>query len=100
MPNSILSKNKVPIRLPDARWQHISEEHPELADLYANILQTVAEPQRVLSGSSGELLAVREIERGKWLVVVYRESTDDGFIITAFLTRRARRLRKRKQVWP
>ena len=34
------------------------------------------------------------------LVVVYGEQTADGFVITAFLTRRSASLEKRKQVWP
>ena len=49
---------------------------------------------------AGELLAVREHEPGKWLVVVYRELNGDGFIITAFETSRIARLRRRRQIWP
>ncbi|MGE0468105.1 MAG: hypothetical protein AB7L09_18310 [Nitrospira sp.] len=64
------------------------------------MLETVSSPARILVGSDGELLAVREIEQGKHLVVVYREQSEDGFIITAFLTRRIRSLEKRRQVWP
>jgi hypothetical protein len=54
----------------------------------------------VLAGNAGELLAVREIEPGKWLVVIYRELADDGFIITALFTRRIQWLEKREQKWP
>ena len=36
----------------------------------------------------------------KHLIVVYREQGDDGFIITAFLTSKARLLVKRRQIWP
>jgi hypothetical protein len=53
-----------------------------------------------LQGYLHELAAVREIEEGKWLVAVYREIGEDGFIITAFLTRRARWFERREQVWP
>jgi hypothetical protein len=42
----------------------------------------------------------RELTGLKWVVVVYREKGDDGFVITAFLTRRTRSLEKRKQLWP
>ncbi len=48
----------------------------------------------------GEHLAIHEMEEGKHLVVVYREGIEDGFIITAFVTRRVRSLEKRRQVWP
>ena len=96
----VLSKNGVPIRLTDERWAHITEEHGELADLQQEVLQTVAEPERIVEGKAGELLALRELENGKWLVVVYLELGDDGFVITAFSTHRFRSFEKRKQVWP
>ena len=60
----------------------------------------MASPQRVLAGGAGELLAIGESEPGKFLVVVYRELAADGFVITAFLTRRVRSLERRTQVWP
>lgn len=96
----VVSKNGVLIRLPDERWTHIAEEHGELADLRSAVLETVSQPERVLLGGDGEHLAVREVEAGKHLVVVYRENADDGFIITAFVTRRVRSLSKRRQLWP
>ena len=94
------SKNQITIRLTDERWAHITEEHCELAGLRADVLETIRDPQRVFEGGAGELLALREIASGKWLVVVYRELTDDGFVITAFLTRRKASLERRKQLWP
>ncbi|RJR45440.1 MAG: hypothetical protein C4567_03250 [Deltaproteobacteria bacterium] len=96
----IHSVNKVPIRLTDERWAHISEEHCELAGLRLEVLETVANPDRVLAGGEGELLAVRELFPGKHLAAVYRELTGDGFIITAFLTSKTKALKKRKQLWP
>jgi hypothetical protein len=100
MTETVNSKNGVPIRLPDERWTHISDEHGELADRRQQVLDTVAQPERVLAGGAGELLAVREVEPGKHLVVAYRELTNDGFIITAFLTRRTASLTRRNQLWP
>ncbi len=84
----------------DERWSHISEEHGELVGLEAEVLDAIANPVRILEGGEGELLAVRELTLGKYVVVVYREFQDDGFVITAFLTRRTRWMEKRKQVWP
>jgi len=100
MIDRVTSKNGVAIRLTDERWAHITEEHCELAGLRSEIVDTVSHPERVLLGGDGEMIAVRELEQGKHLVVVYREWTDDGFIITAFLTRRVQSLEKRRQVWP
>jgi len=96
----ITTKNGVPIRLTDERWAHITEEHAELAGMRLDVLEAVSQPERILAGEEGELLAVREQEVGKYLVVVYRELERDGFIITAFITRRAASLDRRKQLWP
>jgi hypothetical protein len=96
-----LSRNGVAIRLTDERWQHIIEEHAELAELRNVIVATIAESEQVLLGTAGELLAVRTIEPGKVMVVVYREvDADDGFVITAFVTRRLKSLEQREQLWP
>jgi len=94
------SVNDLPIRLTQERWEHILEEHGELADFNDRILNVIRRPERVLEGNDGAMLAVREIEAGKWLVVVYRELELDGFIIAAFLTRRRASLQRRQQLWP
>lgn len=100
MTTAIPSKNNILIRLPDERWAHILQEHSELKDMRSQILDTVAQPSRILAGGAGEKLAVQEVEPGKYLVVVYREFIEGGFIITAFLTRRIRSLDRREQLWP
>ena len=100
MAEAVYSKNGVPIRLTDERWAHITEEHSELAGLQSEVVETIADPTGIFAGNQGELLAVREVEAGKYLVVVYRESPQDGFIITAFLTRKGHTLRRRQQLWP
>jgi hypothetical protein len=90
----------VPIRLTNERWAHIIEEHNELAGLRLDVLEAVGQPERIVAGRASELLAIREHEPGKWLVVVYGELVDDGFIITAFLTSRSASLMRRRQMWP
>ncbi len=97
---TINSKNGIPIRLTDERWAHITEEHTELTDKYSAVLETVAKPTRILAGGEGELLATREIEAGKWLIVAYRELANDGFVITAFMTSKVSGFERRKQLWP
>ncbi|MDP2934948.1 MAG: hypothetical protein Q8O86_00480 [Dehalococcoidia bacterium] len=97
----VQSKNGVAIRLTEERWIHITEEHSELAGYYFDVLETVEEPEAIFEGKFGELLAVKEIEPGKHIVVVYKEvGQEDGFIITAFTTRRAKQVLKRKRLWP
>lgn len=100
MIDTAISKNGVAIRLTDERWAHIVEEHSELADLRFEVLNAISDPVRIVEGGEGALLAVREIDLGKYTVVVYRELADDGFVITAFVTRRIRILERRKQLWP
>ena len=68
------------IRLTDERWDHILAEHEELAGLKPSLLDVLGRPDRVLEGGAGELLAVAEVEVGKVLVVVYRETEEDGFV--------------------
>jgi hypothetical protein len=98
---SALSRNGVRIRLSDERWQHIIQEHAELSGLRQKVLETITDAERVLGGTRGEFLATRIIESGKALVVIYRETHGaDGFVITAFLTRRLSSLDRRIQIWP
>jgi hypothetical protein len=79
---------------------HLIEEHAELTGLRQEVLEAIVDPVRIFAGGEEALLAVREMELGKYIVVVYREIDRDGFVITAFLTRRMRFLETRKQLWP
>ena len=100
MTETVTSKNGVSIRLTDERWSHISEEHAELAGHKLDVLEAVSDAERIVAGGAGELLAQKNQPDGKTLVAVYREDANDGFIITAFLTRRVATLDRRKQLWP
>jgi hypothetical protein len=96
-----ISRNNVPIRLPEERWFHITEEHSEMAGYYFEVLETVENPEAIYEGLTGEYLAVREVDKGKYIVVIYREVGDeDGFVITAFLTRRRKWIERRHRIWP
>lgn len=97
-----ISKSGVLIRLPSERWGHITSAHTEMEVHYFDVLETIREPDAIYSGNSDELLAVKEIEPGKVMVVCYKEDleSDDGFVITAYTTRNIRRIRQRNRVWP
>lgn len=98
---SVQSRGGVNIRLTEERWLHITEEHSEMAGYYYDVLETVQEPEAVYEGKEGELLAVKEIGDGKYIIVVYKEiSGADGFVITAFLTRKIVQITKRRKIWP
>ncbi len=99
--HTVKSVNGVTIRLPDERWIHITEEHAEMAGYLYDVLETVQEPVEVFEGNEGELLATREVGTGKYIIVVYRElDQEDGFIITSFLTKRWKKIERRKKLWP
>ena len=96
-----ISKNGAIIRLPEERWQHIIARHFALADQQSLVLATITEPEIILDGNEGALMAIRTLEIGRVLVVVYKETSNkDGFVITAFPTRRLNSLTRRTQLWP
>ena len=96
---AVIAKSGLTIRLTEERWQHIAEQHPELVNLQPKVIQTLEDPDKILEGNDGELLAVKLLNDNKYLVTVYRELEADGFIITAYLTRRINSLNKRKELW-
>ena len=98
----VYSKNRVPIRLTAERWGHVVTYHPEMVGQREAILETVGEPDLVQRGDYGAFLAARlytDTALGeKYLVVAYRETTsEDGFILTAYYTRRLST--QRETVW-
>ena len=57
----------VPIRLTHERWFHIVENHDDVAGYYDDILETVENPDLVLRGYRGTLIAVRSYGRRRYL---------------------------------
>ena len=81
-------------------------EHPEFAEgdtSLEDVREAIEEPDYIVKGWSGELLAIRWCERApkrpKHLCVIYRELNDAGFIITAFFISRYQKLLRREIVW-
>jgi hypothetical protein len=69
-----------------------------MAGYYYEVLETVEEPEFICEGNAGELIAIKEVEKEKYIVVIYRElEKEDGFVITAFLTRRREQFARRKK---
>jgi len=83
----VRSRNNVPIRLTDERWIHIVENHNDLAGYYEDIIGTIENPDYIVSGYKGALIALKQIREGRFLVVVYKEtSKENGFVITAYFS--------------
>ncbi|MBC7110260.1 MAG: hypothetical protein H5T46_04555 [Archaeoglobi archaeon] len=98
MIGTAVSKNGVLIRLTEERWFHIVENHDEIAGLSDEILLTIEDPDFIVKGWIDELLAVRKIN-SKYLIVVYKEFEDDGFIVTAFITKKLDKVLRRGVIW-
>lgn len=91
------SVNGVPIRLTAERWFHIVENHDDLAGHYDDVLSAIENPDLLLRGHRGALIAVRGAGPGEYLAVVYKQvSTDDGFVVTAYFTSK---IERRKAIW-
>ena len=97
-----ISKNNIPIRLTKERWHHISTGHPEIADYFFEILETIENPRIVCEGNRGELIAVsyKHEQTNKFIIVIYKEvDLKDGFIIAAYLSNQEQKFEKRKVLW-
>lgn len=93
------SINGVPIRLTDERWVHIIENHDDLAGYYDEVLDVIEYPDYIIKGYDVTLVALRHVDRNKFLAVVYKEvSNSDGFIITAYFTSKIK-LEREVIVW-
>lgn len=96
------SKNDAPIRLTEERWQHIVLTHLEInPDDFSKIMEIISNPDFILKGNKGELLAIRKIASKKtWIVVPYKEvNQEDGFVLTAYFTNDLFWLLKKEIIW-
>jgi hypothetical protein len=81
----------------EERWFHIVENHDDLAGHYDDVLNTVESPDMIFQGDEGALVAAKGVALRRHLAVVYKEiGADDGFVITAYFTRR---LARRTVIW-
>jgi len=74
------SKNGVPIRLTDERWLHIVENHDDVAGYYDEVLETIEDPEIILRGHSGALIAVRALGRRKYLAVDIQRTESERWL--------------------
>lgn len=80
-----------PVRLTDERLAHILE-HPEMAEMEAEIVRVLRQPQFVRRSRSDATVRLfheyyaQTLVGGKWLCVVVKYPPDDAFVVTAYLT--------------
>jgi hypothetical protein len=103
MIGSVISRNGIEIRLTAERWFHIVEAHDYMAGIQDLVFETIENPDCIVQGEKNELIAVRHYEKTsiseKNMVVIYKETKDDGFIVTAFLTSKPDKISKRGIEW-
>jgi len=99
----VTSKNNVVIRLSAERWSHIVEAHDYMAGNQDLVFETIENPDFISHGGKDELIAVKHYKKTsiseKNMVVVYKEETDKGFVITAFMTSKPDKIFKRGATW-
>jgi len=99
-----LSKSKRTIKLTPERWYHITESHDYMAGYFYDVLETINNPDHVVTGTKGELLAIKFYKKthtgSKYLICCYREKNSEEFVITAFMTSKIDSiLMRRKILW-
>jgi predicted transcriptional regulator len=97
------STNKIRIRITDERWAHVVESHDYMAGNRDLVLETIEDPDSIVTGRKGELIALRHYQATsiteKHVVVVYREFENDGFLITAFMTSTPETILRKGVIW-
>ncbi len=79
------------VRLTAERLAHILE-HPEMTGLEAEILKVLRRPQLVRRSVSDPAVSMfydfypKTVLGGKWLCVVVKYTSNDAFVVTAYLT--------------
>ncbi|MSS71245.1 MAG: hypothetical protein EXS64_07130 [Candidatus Latescibacteria bacterium] len=88
------------IRLTYRQWVHITESHDYMVGNREKVLESVLEPDQIVTGDLGAVIALRHFAATnitkKTCVVIYRDEPN-GFIVTAFLTSRPDKIAKRKK---
>lgn len=90
------------IRLTEKRWKHINERHPETMGNEKFIEETMSNPDFIQEGNKEELLSIKKFKKtpifdNKYCVVVYKLENREGFLVTAYFTRRPSF--RRKLIW-
>ena len=90
------------VRLTDERIAHILQ-HPEMVGMEAEIDRVLQTPAEVRISRSDETVQLfyeyyaRTRVGGKWLCVVVKYPSADGFVVTAYLTDQ---LKAGETIWP
>lgn len=100
---TVNSKDGIPSRITHERWAHIVENHDYMAGNIDKVIETLEDPGYIVSGRKGEKIALKHYQQTsiseKYVVAVYREEEEDGFLITAFMTSDEKKILQRGIIW-
>ncbi len=101
--STVPSVNGHTVRLTHRQWVHTTESHDYMVGNREKVLETVADPDYLVTGELGATIALRHYAATniteKTCSAIYRDE-EDGFIITAFLTSRPDKImRRRTTIW-
>jgi hypothetical protein len=76
------------VRTSEDYWQKLIIKHPDIADLEAEVIQTLTNPDEIRRGSRDRniVLFYLTLNAKRWVVAVARRLNGDGFLITAYQT--------------
>ena len=98
-----ISRTGRKIRLTDERWSHITESHNYMAGNKDIVLETLEEPDIIINDEEDALIAIKHYLKTsigeKYVAVIYKESKDDGFVITTFMTSKPEKIIKKGVLW-
>jgi hypothetical protein len=87
----------------EERWTHVVEAYDYMAGNMELVIEPIEDPDTMVVGSKGEVIALRTYETTvlseKYVVAVYREFGDDGFLITAFMPSRPDTILRKGILW-
>ena len=76
--------------------------HPEIADYYYEILDTIETPNIIYEGNNDAKIAITKLQESftKFIVVIYKEiNVKDGFVITAYFSSKEQEFKNKKVLW-
>jgi len=85
----VKTKDEKLIRLTEKQWLHIKQRHPEMATKVGDIEDTIANPAVRIQHSDETTKFYKFIkDEKKYIMVAVKILNGDGFVITAYKTRR------------
>jgi len=76
----VISKNNIPIRLTCRQWAHIVENHDYMSGCMDIVPETVADPDVIVQGKSGEMIALRHCHHGVYDFGTGQNNSQGGYM--------------------